>query len=143
MDLLVYNWDLFTVQVCYQCLDMALVPYFADGDSHSKLVQQSLVSVLPSEQDHGGQLYLVEHHNVLLRFAFQTVQKPMLLQRVNAYHVPHEHCQRVSGCIDVPSCWLVVLCCLGDSVPTQLRLVVLCIQITLMQDNAEPTSLIG
>jgi hypothetical protein len=88
---------------------MALVPYFPEGDAHSRPVQQSLVSVLPSEQDHGGQLYLVEHHNVLLRFAIQTVQEPLLLQRVNAYHVPHELCQRNSGCIDIPSWWLVVL----------------------------------
>ena len=69
-------------------------------------LQQSLVGVVAAQVQQGGQLGLDEHHNVGLLAADQRVQVPLLLLRVDAPDVPHEHREVHWGGGEVSVGWL-------------------------------------
>ena len=80
----------------------------AEGGAAPRALQHGLVAVVPAHEHGGGQLGLIEHHDVGPLLGDEPVQVLLLLGGVDASDVPHQHCEWDPLGVEVPPGRLLV-----------------------------------
>ena len=91
VDFLASQEDFGPVQVGAQRLDFLVAFQVAERDASSGPLEKGLVAHVSVKVEWGGQLRLIEQHDVRSLFTDQPVQVLLLLHRVDSSHIPHEH----------------------------------------------------
>ena len=91
VDFLASQEDFGPVQVGAQRLDFLVAFQVAKRDASSGPLEKGLVTHVSVKVKWGGQLRLIEQHDVRSLFPDQPVQVLLLLHRVDPSHIPHEH----------------------------------------------------
>ena len=80
----------------------------AEGGAAPRALQHGLVAVVPTHEHGGGQLGLVDHHDVGSLLGDEPVHVLLLLGGVDASDIPHQHCEWDPLGVEVPPGRLLV-----------------------------------